>query len=210
MILYNNKLYKILKSMNSNVLRKLGDKYTSDVLRIRYKMYRENYIETVEIIKKTGLAIRHQNPPEDVTENIVKFIINNYDNDTSCKWAKSIKEKSGDLCSEKYSLKSPPEVKAFTSDGPSSFGPTKKFGIIYFLDMRQWLNDTFILWKLNVSNESPEWRNIRINKNQTLEEQCKQGRRPHISWDNIQSQIPEKCVQVYYGNFEGIFTNPLE
>ena len=200
--------------MNYNILRTLGDKYTSDVLRIRYKMYRSNYIETREIIKKTGLPIRHQNPPEDVTENIVKFIINNYDNDTSCKWAKSIKQKSmtinGDLWSENYPIDSPPEVKAFTSNGPSSFGPTKKFGIIYFLDMRQWLNDTFILWKLNVTNESPEWRNIRINKNQTLEEQCKQGRRPHISWDNIQSQIPEKCVRVYYGNFEGIFTNPLE
>lgn len=200
--------------MNSIVLPKLHDKYTPDVLRIRYKMYRGNYIETLEIIKKTGLPIRHQNPPEDVTENIVKFIINNYDNDTSCKWAKSIKQKSmsinGDLWSENYPLHSPPEVKAFTSNGPSSFGPTKKFGIIYFLDMRHWLDDTFILWKLNVSNESPEWRNIRINKNQTLEEQCKQGRRPHISWDNIQSQIPEKCVQVYYGNFEGIFTNPLE
>jgi len=106
------------------------DKYTPDVLRIRYNMYRDNYIKTVEIIKKTELPIRHQNPPEDVTENIVKFIINNYDNDPSCKWVKGIKHKSlkinGDLYSDKYPIYSPPEVKAFTSDGPSSFGPKKK------------------------------------------------------------------------------------
>jgi hypothetical protein len=185
------------------------DKYTQVVLETRYNMYRNNYIDTSEIIKKTGLPIRHQNPPEDVTENIVKFIINKYDNDTSCKWAKSIKHKtlkfSGDLYSDKYSIDMPPEVKAFTSDGPSSFGPNKKFGVIYFLDMREWLNNKFILWKVNVSNDSPEWKNIKMNKTQTNEEQCKEKRRPHISWENIYSQIPEKCVKVYDGTFEDIF-----
>jgi hypothetical protein len=185
------------------------DKYTPDILRIRYNMYRDTYIKTAEIIETSGLPIRHQNPPEDVTENIVKFIINNYDNDTSCKWAKSMKHKSmkinGDLYSDKYPIDSPPEVKAFTSDGPSSFGPKKKFGVIYFLDMRGWLNDTFILWKVDVSNDSPEWKNIKMNKKQTNEEQCEEGRRPHISWDNIHSQMPDKCIKVYEGIFEDIF-----
>ena len=189
------------------------DKYTPDILRIRYKMYRDNYVETMRIIKENDLPIRHQNPPEDVTENIVKFIINNYDNDPTCKWAKSIKHKSvkitGDLYSEKYPIDSPPEVKAFTSDGPSSFGPKKKFGVIYFLDMREWLNDNFILWKLNLSNDSSEWKDIKMNKTQKYEEQCKEGRRPHISWDNIYSQMPDKCIKVYSGKFEDIFTQPV-
>lgn len=185
------------------------DKYTADVLRKQYTLYRNNYIETAETIKTTGLPIRHQNPPEDITENMVKFIIINYDNDPSCKWAKSMKLK-GDLYSDKYPIDSPPEVKAFTSDGPSSFGPKKKFGVIYFLDMRLWLNDTFILWKLNLSNESPEWKHIKMNKTQTHEEQCEEGRRPHISWDNIHSQMPDKCIKVYCGNFEGIFTQSVK
>ena len=55
-------------------MEKNDDKYTCDVLRIRYSMYRDNYIKTSEIIKTTNLPIRQQNPPEDVTENIVKFI----------------------------------------------------------------------------------------------------------------------------------------
>ena len=189
------------------------DKYTADVLRKQYTLYRNNYIETAETIKTTGLPIRHQNPPEDITENMAKFTINNHDNDPSCKWAKSIKingkKLNGDLYSDKYPIDSLPEVKAFTSDGPSSFGPKKKFGVIYFLDMRDWLNDTFILWKLNLSNDSPEWKHIKMNKTQTHEEQCKEGRRPHISWDNIYSQMPDKCIQVYCGNFEGIFTPPV-
>lgn len=200
---------KIKKSsLKKSAQPKKDDKYTPDILRIRYSMYRDNYIKTVDIIKETALPIRHQNPPEDITENIVKFIIINYDNDPSCKWAKGIDMK-GDLYSDKYPIDSPPEVKAFTSVGPSSFGPKKKFSVIYFLDMRLWLNDTFILWKLNLSNESSEWKNIKMNKTQTHEEQCEEGRRPHISWDNIYSQLPDKCVKVYCGSFEGIFTNSL-
>ena len=180
------------------------DKYTQYVLEIRYNSYHTSYIATDEVIKQTGLPIRHQNPPEDITENIVKFIIINYDNDPSCKWAKAI-ERYGDLYSDKYTIERPPEVKAFTSNGPCSFGPDKKFGVLYFLDMRDWLNNKFVLWKVSVSSDSPEWHNIKMNKTQTLKDQCENGVRPHISWENIYSQIPDKCVKVYDGTFEGIF-----
>ena len=182
----------------------LNDIYTRDVLEIRYNIYRTSYIATDELIKNRNLPIRHENPPEDVTENIAKFIIINYENDPSCKWAKCI-QLTGDLYSDKYTIEMPPEVKAFTSDGPSSFGPKKKFGVLYFLDMRDWLNNKFILWKVNVSSDSSEWCNIKMNKTETNEEQCKQKRRPHISWDKIYSQIPDKCIKVYDGTFEGIF-----
>ena len=181
------------------------DKYTCDLLRNRFNRYRDTYINDDEDIKATGLSIRHQNPPEDVTENIAKFIIQNFDNDPTCKWAKAIGKK-GDLYSEKYKTDSPPEVKAFTSDGPSSFGPKKKFGVLYFLDMRQWLSDKFILWRVNLSNESSEWKQIKMNKTNTHTEQCDAGRRPHISWDKIYPQISDQCVKVYEGSFEGIFT----
>jgi hypothetical protein len=72
--------------------------------------------------------------------------------------------------------------------------------------MRDWLNNKFILWKVNVSSDSSEWQNIKMNKTQTMKEQCKQGKRPHISWENIYSQIPDKCFKVYDGTFEDIFT----
>ena len=185
-------------------MNKLTDDYTQSVLDTEYNSYSNYYISRTKTRKETGLPIRLPNPPEDVTENIVKFIIINYDNDPSCKWAKAIKL-HGDLYSDKYSTSYPIEVKAFTSDGPSSFGPDKKFGVIYFLDMRDWLNNKFILWKVNVTSDSPEWRNIKMNKKQTNEEQCKQKRRPHISWENIYSQIPDKCIKIYEGTFEDIF-----
>ena len=182
-----------------------SDKYTPEILRNRYNRFKDDYIELSLLKETTGLPIRHQNIPEDITENIVKFVIQNYDNDISCKWAKSIGKK-GDLYSEKY-LDSPPEVKAFTSGGPSSFGPKKKFGVIYFLDMRRSLIDNlFVVWKVNVSNNSSEWKQLRMSKSQTNEDQCEEGRRPHISWDNIYSQMQDKCVKIYEGTFESIFT----
>ena len=181
------------------------DKYSEDILRQRYLRFKENHIELALIIEQTSLPIRHMNPPEDITENIAKYIIRNYDNDPSAKWAKSISEK-GDLCSDKYPATMPPEVKSFISDGPSSFGPEKKFGVIYFLDLRNWLNDVFILWKVCVTSDSPEWKQMKMNKTQTNEDQCEEGRRPRMSWDNIHKQLGELCVVVYKGPFESIFT----
>jgi hypothetical protein len=191
--------FKNLKINNEDV-------YTRLILTERYILYRTSYSKTVEIINRTNLPIRHQNPPEDITENIVKFIINNYENDMTCRWAKSL-GLNGDLYSEKYDKKYQPEVKAFTSNGPLSFGPKKTFGALYFLDMRNWLLDVFVLWKVNITNESKKWKNLKMNKSQTQEEQCKEKRRPHISWDKIYEQLPEKCSKIYEGTFDNIFMN---
>ena len=196
-----------LKIAEQNREMREVDKYTPDVLRKQYTSYRNHYNATAETITSTGLPIRHQNPPEDVTENIAKFIIRNFQNESSCKFAKAIGKK-GDLFSKKYTELQPPEVKSFTSNGPSSFGPKKKFGAIYFLDMRKWLTDSFVLWHVNLTNESPAWKKLKMNKTQTNEEQCDEQRRPHISWDKIYPHISEHCTKVYEGTFEGIFTPP--
>jgi hypothetical protein len=197
-----------MKRLNKKTTTKTScimiDNYTPDILRERYRLYKSDYQSLTNIKKMTGLPIRHQNPPEDITENIVKNIIINYDNDPSCKWSKSIGQK-GDLCSDKYKDDYQIEVKAFTSNGPSQFGPTKKFGVLYFLDMRKWLNDELILWRVNLNNESPEMKQIKMNKNQTHEEQCDEGRRPHISWDKLYPQVSDYCIKVYEGPFENIF-----
>ena len=198
----NIKPKKMIKS------KEIIDNYTMEILQRRFNAYKTTYIDTVHIITTTNLPIRHQNPPEDITENITKFIIHNYDNDTSCKWAKCI-GLNGDLYSDKYDHDSPIEVKAFISNGPSSFGPTKKFGVIYFLDMHKWLENIFILWKVNLNYNSPEWKQIKMNKTQTYSDQCNEKRRPHISWDKIYSQLSTFCNKVYEGPFENIFINQL-
>jgi len=182
------------------------DNYTELILRERYNFFMMDRVNTKSIIERTGLPIRLQNPPEDITENIIKFIIQNKEKDLTCKWAKAI-GKPGDLYSGLYAF--PPEAKAFTSDGPCSFGPNKKFGVLYFLDMRKIDKDNFILWKVPVTNDTPVWKSLKMSKNQTNEDQCNEGRRPHISWDSIYCQLHHIAIKIYDGPFEDIFTAPL-
>ena len=52
----------------------VDDTYTEEFLKQRYNTYKTSYHLESELINK-GIPIRHQNPPEDMTENMVKFII---------------------------------------------------------------------------------------------------------------------------------------
>lgn len=202
---------KILINSNNNEKQNddalLNDNYDESILIERFKNFKNMYISDAELIKN-GLKIRHQNTPEDITENITKFIIRKYENDKSCVWCKGVDKKyglTGDLYSNKYEKIAPIEVKSFTSNGPSQFGPDKKFGVLYFLDLRNWLNNKIILWKVNLNYQSDEYKNIKVNKTQTMGEQLLEGRRPHISWDNIYPQISKFCEKIYDGTFENIF-----
>jgi hypothetical protein len=204
-----NKKYKInnidkIDNINNIIL---NDKYDDIRLKKRFYAFKNNYIEDEELIKD-GLPIRHQNMPEDISENIAKFIIRKFENDNTCVWCKGVDKSyglTGDLYSNKYDKKYTIEIKSFTSNGPSQFGPNKKFGVLYFLDLRNFLNNEIILWKANLTCNSFEYKNIKINKNQTLEEQMNQGRRPHINWNRIYPQIKSDCEKIYKGTFEDIF-----
>lgn len=184
------------------------DRYSHDVLRSRFVLYRDSEIAVRNLRNEVNLPIRGQNPPEDITENIVKFILRK-NGDNTCVWAKCV-GRPGDLFSEKEGVQ---EVKAFTSDGPCSFGPDKEFKVIYFLDMRNYLSDKFVLWRFAVTNESPEWKGLRVSVAETFNDQATQGRRPHIGFVKIYEQLKDVrtssgvplCTKVYDGPFEGIF-----
>jgi hypothetical protein len=177
------------------------DDYTPNILRQRYSSLRD-LVESFSLLPPhIRKLVRGMNIPEDISENIVKFIIRNTLGDDSCSWCKSV-GMTGDLYSIKEGIQ---EVKAFSSDGPSSFGPRKKFDVIYFLDMRQWLRDTIILWKVNLNNESSQWKELKMNKKEDHKAQADRGIRPHIAWDKIYPQISDHCTKVYEGTFEGIF-----
>lgn len=177
------------------------DNYTPTILRARYSAFKMEVATTRAIRTETGLPIRCQNPPEDITENIVKFVIRNYEGDPNCEWAKCLGKK-GDLVSGSRQL----EAKAFMSPGPSSFGPRKVFDAIYFNDLIGIMEDNIKVWKVNLTNEASEWKNMKVNATETFADQCAQGRRPHIGWDAIHPQISNHCTLLYQGPFEGIFT----
>lgn len=174
------------------------DSYTKEILQRRYAGHKA-YIESVlEIKKQTSLDIRLPCIPEDISENIVKFILHYKLNDKTSRWDC----KKGDLQSQQEGKQ---EVKCFTSVGPLSFTPSSEWDVIYFLDARDWLNDKFILYRITLKRTSEEWKNIKLNKTQTFEDQTKQGRRPRMSWEFLKPYVEQFCTKVYEGTFDDIF-----
>jgi len=174
------------------------DTYTNELLKEQYALHKAYVTGRIYTTKKIGVKVRLPSIPEDISENIVKEIIHNKLNDKTARWDC----KMGDLQSQKEGKL---ECKCFTSNGPPSFTPSSNWDVIYFLDARNWLTDHFILYRISLKRTSTEWKNIRVNKNQTFEEQAKQGRRPRITWDALYPQINPFCDKVFEGAFNDIF-----
>jgi hypothetical protein len=173
------------------------DTYTKELLKQQYALHQSYVKGRIETTIKIGIKVRLPSIPEDISENIIKQLIHNKLNDKTSRW-----NCKGDLLSEKEGKQ---ECKCFTSDAPASFTPSSEWDIIYFLDARNWLNDTFILYQVPLKRTSNEWKNIKMSKTQTFEDQTKQGRRPRITWESLHPQIEPYCKKIYEGTFEDIF-----
>ena len=179
----------------------IEDTYTEAVLKEQYNLHK-NYVKgRIESSTRLKISFRFPSIPEDISENIVKFIIQNKVGDKTSNWNCG----RGDLFSKKEGKQ---ECKCFTSDGPPSFTPSSEWDVIYFLDARGWLQDKFVLHRVNLKRTSEQWKNIKVNKSQTFDQQCQQTRRPRITWESLYPQIAEHCEQVFEGSFEEIFTSP--
>ena len=128
-----------------------SDTYTQLILKEQYDLFKSYVNKRIEITKKINLKVRLPTFPEDISENISKFIINNKLDDKTSTW----ECKKGDLNSKKEGIQ---ECKCFTSNGPSSFSPTSDWDVIYFLDARQWLSNVFVLYKIQLKRSSEDWK----------------------------------------------------
>lgn len=185
-------LFRIIYKLNII----MNDIYTVSILKQRFDEYK-NYVYSINHYEHS-LNIRKPIFPEDISENIIKFIIHNVLGDKTSSWYCN----TGDLYS---SIEGIQECKCFTSNAPISFSPSSKWDVIYFLDARNWLSDYFILYKANISNNNIVWSNIKINQNETFKNHSDMKRRPRISWRLLYPQIHKYCSIVYQGSFEDIF-----
>jgi hypothetical protein len=157
----------------------------------------QTYCKTkIDIYKKKKKKHRLPNFPEDISENIVKYIIKK-----KFDYCPLWDTKKGDLFYKGAQL----EVKCFSSCGPSSFGPNESWDEIYFLDATNFLNDKFKCYKINLSNKDKKWKKIKVNSTQTYEDQCVQKRRPRISFKRIKAQLEDNIELIYSGSFDDIF-----
>lgn len=143
-----------------------------------------------EIYEKKQKKQRLPNFPEDISENLVRFFIEIKEGN-KCKW----NTKVGDLIiNEKLKC----EVKCFLSTGPTSFGPKEKWDILYFLDATDFLKNQFKIYKIELSSENKKILNLKVNKKQTFEDQCLQGRRPRLSFKQIKEQLDENDIKLVF------------
>jgi hypothetical protein len=193
-----NNMRSLSKSNSKKIAENTLDMYSKEILKQQYEIHKNYVISRKNSSNILNISFRLPCIPEDISENMIKFIIHkNGDNTSSwnCK---------GDLLS---SIEGKQECKCFTSTGPISFTPSSEWDSIYFLDATQWLNDSFKLYKFPYKRTSDEWKNIKVNKNQTFEDQSLQGRRPRINWLGLYPQIKEKCSLIFEGSFEDIIVD---
>jgi hypothetical protein len=196
----SGKNMKKIVDLMTDLKVKDSDTYTSELLKEQYILHK-SYVEgRIDTTKRTGVNVRLPCIPEDISENIIKFIIHNKLNDKTTSWDC----KKGDLESQ---IEGKQECKCFTSDGPLSFTPSSEWDVIYFLDARSWLTDKFILYRVPLKRSSSQFNNVKVNKTQTFEDQSKQGRRPRITWMSLYPQIESHCIKVFEGTFDDIFTD---
>ena len=174
------------------------DTYTPEVLKEQYGLHKDYVVKRKESSARLGVKFRLPSMPEDISENIIKFIIHK-NGDTTSRW-----NCAGDLLSD---LEGKQECKCFTSDGPPSFSPSSVWDVIYFLDAREWLNDRFVLHKVALKKTDDLWKSIKVSKADTFDTQGREkGKRPRIKWDSLRPQIPdEHCREVFKGTFIEIF-----
>jgi hypothetical protein len=171
----------------------LKDGFTKDKLKQMITMYNSLYMFSDKLnTNLKGKKIRKANYPSEITENIVKFaIIKKYN--VSPSW----NTKKGDLSLHDNIL----EVKGsinLTAGGPCSFGPTECWHRIYFVDCVEHYNYKFKVYEIKLSSHSNIWKNIKVNKSETYEDQCKQQRRPRIHFCDLIQQIPDMYINVIF------------
>lgn len=113
----------------------------------------------------------------------------------------------GDIVINKLSLFKQIEIKGFMSDGPSSFGPSEKWDLLYFVDARDTLNFNFKVYEIKLSNKNEIFRNIKINKNETYGEIADNNQRGKLRgcFETVfKHQLGDKCKLIFNGHISNL------
>ena len=178
-------------------LKKQDDKYSYKILKKCLKKYKKDLKFNTKInLLLSKKKRRNENFPSDISENIVKFVIFKKYGIMPC-WDTD----KGDLVINKLSLFKRIEVKGFMSNGPSSFGPTEKWDLLYFLDGRNLFDDIFKVYEVKLSNKNNIFRNIKVSKEKTFGNQADRGIRPRGCFDSVfKPQLKEHCKLIFNGH----------
>jgi len=179
-------------------LNKLNDNFTLDIV----NKLLDNYIDKINLNKEINKKldkrkIRNDNFPCAISENIVKYAFSKKYNIMP-----SWNTKKGDLELLDNKIL---EVKAFSSIGPTSFGPNEMWYRLYIIDCTKFIEKKFKIYEINLSNNDSKFQNIKVNKNETFYSQSKNKRRPRISFNDLQKQLSENMKVIFDDSLEKLY-----
>ena len=178
-------------------LKRLDDNYTFDLLNRCLDNYIANLQSNDDMNKELlHKKIRNPNFPSDISENIAKFAIFKKYGIMPC-WDNP----KGDIVIKKNNIFKQIEVKGFMSKGPSSFGPTEAWDILYFIDGQDIKNKNFKVYEIKLSNKNEIFRNIPLSKGENYGDIADSGRRPRgCFYETFKPKLEDHCNLIFDGH----------
>lgn len=204
-----------IEKMNPSMVKKLFDSYIeiTKVIEVNNEILADDNLKNEKIIRQI-------NPLPEITENLAAYAWYNY-HGTVLTWGIT----GGDLklCDNsltriqnrriKCRTLAQIEVKAFSSNGPISYGPTEKWNIILYVDLRS-VKKTGILevYQLNEPNTSVLFQNLPVKKSSdkemgTFREQAEKGRRPRLSFKPTKEYFRKQMFRIFSGSIEELLSH---
>jgi CRISPR/Cas system CSM-associated protein Csm2 small subunit len=176
-------------------LRNKKDKMSLEIINEMLDKYNDNLKFITKINKLLSKKkCRNENFPSAISENIVKFAIFKKYKVMPCRDTK---------CGDLELLNKKIEVKGFMSDGPSSFGPKENWNWIYFIDCKDCSKKNFKVYEVKLSNNSEDWKNIKLSKSTTYGEVANANKRGQLRgcfYTIFKPQLNENCNLIFDGN----------
>ena len=145
----------------------------------------------------TGKKIRKTNFPSHISENIARFAFQHKYGDLP-NWDTP----TGDLELYGEVLEVKGSINLFAG-GPPTFGPREGWNRIYFVDGVNTFEEEYTVYEIRLANTDDDWKNVLVNKTETYQDHCDQGRRPRINFNELLDQLDDS-------HYDIIFSGPIE
>lgn len=188
--------YLVRKKLTSNT-----DSLTAEILEKMLDQF-ILYTDTIANINKKlkNKKLRMPNFPSEISENIAKYAI--YKKYKVCpNWD----TKNGDLIINNKYINKKIEIKAFSSKGPTSFGPTEKWDFLYIVDATKYKKKFFVVYEIKLPNDCDIFSNLKLNKSETYKNQCDQKRRPRICFNDLHKQLKDHINIIFQNTTNYLF-----
>ncbi len=135
---------------------------------------------------------RRTNLPEAISEGIARLVLEVIEGKICSTRGK------GDLQCGDEAI----QVKCFSSDGPTSFGPNTHWDSIYFIDLKNYAKKMVKCYRIHAPRSDPRWNTLPISKKRTFGDAILRGQRPRMPAEDIFKHFSGDVQLVFSGHMK--------